>query len=229
MNCNEIENLLDDHLDDLSTPENAAAIALHLQGCSHCETELEAHTALRQELRALPVPQPVSGFFEQAVAQAVKLDGDRSRRRTDQKPRQASRFFPSRLGLGSLAAALLVALLFGSVFITTESPAPVHGLPTITLDTDTVTPVKLAFSSEIALVDARFSIQLPIGVELVGYNGQSDISWTTDLEPGTNVLRLPLVGRTAATTDLLVARLEHPMGTKTFRLQVTVTDPEHLQ
>jgi hypothetical protein len=38
------------------------------------------------------------------------------------------------------------------------------------------------------------------------------IAATTDLSVGTDLL----VG------DLLIARLEHPTGTKTFRLQVTV-------
>ncbi|MFV2089161.1 MAG: anti-sigma factor [Pseudomonadales bacterium] len=217
MNCNEIENLLDDYIDELIHPEEVAAIVLHLKGCSDCKTELQARHAVRQQLRALPVPQPTPEFFEKAVVRAAEVDREHSRRRTDQQRRQAA--MPL---VGSLAAALLVAILLGSVFLTgSGSTAPDHELPTITLDTDTVTPVKLAFSSEQALVGARLTIQLPIGVELVGYNGRSDISWTTDLEQGTNVLRLPLVGRSAA-TDLLIAKLEHPTGTKTFRLQVTV-------
>ena len=66
------------------------------------------------------------------------------------------------------------------------------GLPVISLIVNEVTPVKLAFSSETALSDARLSLELPVGVELLGHDGQSDLSWTTDLEPGRNVLRLPL-------------------------------------
>lgn len=89
------------------------------------------------------------------------------------------------------------------------------------LERDTVTPIKLVFSSPIALTDARLSLQLPVGVELAGYNGRSDLSWSTNLEPGKNILRLPLVGHMPVSAQL-VAKLEHPNGTKTFRLQVTV-------
>ena len=122
-----------------------------------------------------------------------------------------------------------IVFLASVVFTTTDSDslAPEDGLPAISLVANEVTPVKLAFSSETALTDARLSLQLPVGVELVGYNGQSDLSWNTNLQPGKNVLRLPLVGRTATANAgggpvLLIARLEHPTGTKTFRLQVTV-------
>jgi hypothetical protein len=139
------------------------------------------------------------------------------RRRTDAERSNAPM-------LKALAAAFVAALLLGTLVLAPrQDGAPDTGLPGISLTTDTVTPVKLAFSSERALEDARLSITLPVGVELAGYDGRSEISWYTDLEAGTNVLRLPLVGRMAA-DDLLIASLSHPTGTKTFRLQVTVTE-----
>ena len=215
MNCSQIESLLDDYIDASLESEAAASTTLHLLGCSDCEKAFQERRQTRLELKRLEVPAPSAGFFDKAVAKAVEIDAEPSRRRSDQQVQPTARSI-----VGSLAAAVLVALLIGSIYLT-DSPASDPGLPTISLDTGTVTPVKLAFSSEQALVNARFSIQLPVGVELVGYDGQSDLSWTTDLEPGTNVLRLPLVGRTAV-SDILIAKLEHPTGTKTFRLQVTV-------
>ena len=122
-----------------------------------------------------------------------------------------------------LAAALIGALLITSLLTDPEPRAPETTLQGIHLATNTVTPVKLAFSSETALEDARLTLSLPVGVELMGYDGRTDLSWNTDLEAGTNVLRLPLVGRMAA-SDVLVARLEHPSGAKTFRLPVTVNE-----
>ena len=123
----------------------------------------------------------------------------------------------------AVAAALVAAVLIGTVLTQPDLPAPETSLQAIHLDTNTVTPVKLAFSSETALEDARLTLSLPVGVELMGYDGQTDLSWNTDLEEGTNVLRLPLIGRVAA-SDVLVARLEHPSGAKTFRLPVTVNE-----
>lgn len=231
MNCAEVEQQLDDYLD---LPENspaglderaAAAIALHVQGCPVCAAELEQRQLLRDDLRTLEAPAPAADFLQRAVATAVAAEEVGSgaettnRRRDDALDSQPGRR-PMTLITG-LAAALVGALLIGTLLVSRPDQAPEPGIPGIHLATDTVTPVKLAFSSETALADARLSLSLPVGVELVGYDGQSDLSWNTDLEEGTNVLRLPLVGRVAA-SDVLVATLEHPSGSKTFRLQVTV-------
>jgi hypothetical protein len=238
MDCNEVEIQLDDYLDHSCgsrgsiDDRTAAAIAMHVQGCPDCEAELERRYGLLNDLRSMPVPAPTADFFEKSVSAAVAADADpaaladssaHNRRRDDARR-------PYSTVITGLAAAMLVAVLLGSVvFAPPTGSAPDSGFPSISLATDTVTPIKLAFSSEKALADARLSLTLPVGVELMGYDGRSDFSWTTDLEAGTNVLRLPLVGRMAA-NDLLVARLEHSSGTKTFRLQVTVNDngaPEH--
>jgi hypothetical protein len=233
MKCTDIEQQLDDYLyhpagdhrlTDSEGMDDAvcAAIAMHIQGCRQCEAELERRQTLFEDLRGLPVPEPSAGFFERAVATAV----EHNRRRTDPPVRQ--RYSTALIGLaaGLMAAVLLITMTRQDPMIPgPDAAAPETGLPSINLVTNTVTPVKFAFSSETALADARLSLSLPVGVELVGYDGQSDLSWTTDLEPGTNVLRLPLVGREAgrtAASNLLIARLEHPKGTKTFRLQVTV-------
>jgi hypothetical protein len=229
VNCTDVGKQLDDYLDhsrgargDSDLDErHAAAIALHIQGCTRCRAELERRNALLDGLRDLPVPAPTMDFFEKTIRTATESaasddDTAHKRRRTDpERP-------PSVLM--RIAAILLVAAVVGTALLAPDTDsAPDTGLTSISLTTDTVTPVKLAFSSANALADARLSLSLPVGVELVGYDGRSDISWNTDLEAGTNVLRLPLVGRTAG-TDLLVARLDHPTGTKTFRLQVTVND-----
>lgn len=224
MKCSEIENQLDEYLDGTShggdqSDSQAAEIARHVQDCLECQAELERRQVLRDDLRSLPSVAASAGFFDRAVAQASIDAGsaDPQRRRTDSPARKA---LP--VGLLSLAASLLAALLVGTLYLKKpEIIAPETGLANIYLATDTVTPVKLAFSSETALIDARLTLSLPVGVELMGYDGRSDLSWNTDLEQGTNVLRLPLVGRMAA-SDFLVARLEHPSGAKTFRLLVTV-------
>lgn len=218
MNCAKVENKLDDYLESLPgeglDDNQAAAIALHVQSCPDCASTLEQRQALRQNLQAMALPAPSSGFLERAVATAA----DAARQDTAQP--SANRSGGAWL---ALAAALIAAVLVSTVMAPADHPAPETTLQGIHLATNTVTPVKLAFSSETALEDARLSLSLPVGVELMGYDGQTDLSWNTDLEEGTNVLRLPLIGRMAA-TDVLVARLEHPSGAKTFRLPVTVNE-----
>ena len=222
MICKEIENQLDHYLDPKDLPSEglsdaaAAAIAMHVQDCQACAAALEAREALRRDLQALPVPGPAPDFLDRAVKQAADA-AEVSRKEGATLWRQSFRL------VSGLAAALVGALVIGSLMTSPSTPAPAPVLAGIYLVTDTVTPVKLAFSSETALKDARLTLSLPVGIELMGYDGQTDLSWRTDLEEGTNVLRLPLVGRMAA-TDVLVARLDHPSGSRTFRLPVTVND-----
>ncbi len=208
MQCSNADAQLDEYLDGWLDDDQAAGIALHIQSCPACCAALEERQALREDLKRLPVPEPDPDFFARALAGAA---GHRT----------ASRLHTARVRLTGLAAVVLAAVALVAVLLEDPGTAPEPGLPSIHLATDTVTPVKLAFSSEKPLTDARLTLTLPVGVELVGYEGRTDLSWTTDLEAGANVLRLPLVGHTAA-SDLLIARLDHPTGSRTFRLQVTV-------
>ena len=209
MLCNEVEKNIDDYLDGYIGNDAAAQIALHVQNCSMCLRELEATQAIRNSLAELPTAAPAEDFFDRAVTHAARL-GDTANTR--------------RLRFSGAIAAVFALILAASVMferLDQSTPAAFAGLPEVVLEVDTVTPVKLVFTSPSALAGARLSLQLPVGVELAGYNGHSDLSWSTDLEPGKNVLRLPLVGHMPA-SDQLVAKLEHPNGTKTFRLLVTV-------
>ncbi len=210
MLCNQVEKNIDDYLDGYIGDDVAAQIALHVQNCSMCLRELEATQAIRNSLAEMPAIAPAEDFFERAVTHAARL-GDAA------STRQRVRFS------GAIAAAFALILGTSVMFerLDSSTPAAFAELPEVVLARDTVTPIKLVFTSPSALVGARLSLQLPVGVELAGYNGRSDLSWSTDLEPGKNVLRLPLVGHMPA-SDQLVAKLEHPDGTKTFRLLVTV-------
>ena len=235
MNCNDVRAQLDDYLDPRDADSRvdhdrlAASIALHVQGCPDCRSELMERQRLRDDLRALPVATPDADFLARAVAVAAARNGHHdARRRQQDHGNGGRRRWRAPATLTALAAALMLAFALGTL-VQPPDPAPEPVYRTIHLIADTVTPVKLAFSSERALPDARLSLNLPVGVELVGYDGRSDLSWSTDLEAGTNVLRLPLVGRRLG-TDFLIARLQHPSGSKTFRLQVTVNNsgaPDH--
>lgn len=209
MRCNQTETLLDDYLDGQVDDTTAAGVALHVQGCAGCRRELETRQSTLDSLRRLPVDGPGEDFLARAV--------DTAARRSD-RARQ-----PGTRRILALAAVLAVAV-WGSFLVMSAGPAgpaPSHVHPAVTLAAGTVTPVRLVFTSAEPLRDARLSIELPVGLEVDGFDGQTALSWTTDLEAGRNVLRLPLIGRVPA-SETLVARLEHPAGTKTFELDVTV-------
>jgi hypothetical protein len=222
MHCSQVQHSLDEYLDAALDDKRNAEIALHVMGCPECCDELDERQSLREMLQTLAVDGPDEGFLDRAVLQADQTGAarlsERDRRLSD-RPETGSRW----ISRGAIAAAVGLVFITAVLLTAPSGPrtAPLIAPPSVTLAADTVTPVKLMFASDEALEDARFSLQLPVGVELVGYDGRTNLSWTTDLEPGKNLLRLPLVGRIPGSSEL-VARLEHPKGTKTFRLQITV-------
>ncbi len=211
MRCKQLPNILDDYLDGTSDQATAAAVMLHVESCTGCSDEIERARNLRAALAGLPIEGPSDNFFEQAIERAARS----TTRRTD----TLAKPWPLRFG-GAVAAVFAVlfvaALLIQQPFATSSSE-----FPEVTLALDEVKSVALVFNSEDALRGARISLQLPRGIELLGYSGRRELSWTTDLERGKNVLRLPLVGHDLI-DETIIARLEHPSGTKTFQLKVTV-------
>ena len=83
--------------------------------------------------------------------------------------------------------------------------------------------VRLVFSSATALPDATLTVSLPEGLELAGFAGQREITWSTSLTPGKNVLALELIATSPVNGDVY-ATLRHADEEKTFRLRV---DADH--
>jgi len=213
MQCSEVQQILDDYLDGDIPTGKSWDIKRHVADCTACRTDLEQRRAIRRGLSELPVPEPSAGFFDRAFE---ALDQRTSgRRRGDQGPGwpQGRR----------MAIAAAIAVVCGLVFVMQQpfSSTASAGIPEVTIAMHEVTPVRLVFAADDAVRGARLSLQLPAGIELAGYNGRSELSWTTNLEPGKNELRLPLVGH-VATADDVIATLEHTRGKKTFRLKVKV-------
>ena len=208
MPCKRIVERLDAYLDgDLEAGE-ALALREHLSACDDCARTHASETQLREDLKRLPVAEPRPDFFATALAVAT-----RRRRHGDRRGRSRWTFWS-----GAIAASLCVWLasaLLGRI------DAPSAHAPEVTIAVDTTRPVNLVFSAAHELTDARVSLELPTGLEVAGFEGRKEISWTTDLHEGKNVLRVPLIAH-APMTDLLVARLDHFSGTKTFRLKVRV-------
>lgn len=225
MHCNQVHEQLDEFLDGHLDSADALAVSAHLDGCVQCAGERSSREKVRTLMKALPIDKPEASFLKVAVDKAAadseappaSPDVIGNRRATD-----TSRHWLGS-GLGNALAAAFALVFFTAVFLMTgeSSPTPSNDYPEVVLATDTVTPVKLMFESAQPLQDARLSLQLPVGIELLGYNDRSNLSWTTDLESGKNMLQLPLVGRISG-SDLMIAKLEHPKGTKTFQLRLTV-------
>jgi len=79
--------------------------------------------------------------------------------------------------------------------------------------------IKLAFFSAEPLTGAKITIHLPENVALVGYPGRRELSWTTNLKKGDNLLRLPIIATQIARGDL-VANIEYENKMKTLTLSL---------
>ena len=69
----------------------------------------------------------------------------------------------------------------------------------------------IAIETDRALAGATISVILAGDVELDGYVGRRDLTWTEDLDAGVNRLTLPLIA-TGSEGGQLVVRLSHPQS-----------------
>jgi anti-sigma factor RsiW len=215
MQCKQADSLIDAYMDGEMVGERSSALRLHAESCDDCRARIGEERVLRARLAALPIEDPADGFFVQAL-RAAKVAQPDELTDTRAKPR---RQWAIRSG-GALAAGFTLWFAAGYLLhapVITSSPA----LPEVVISMSQPTSVNLVFTSTGDLTGARVSLQLPTGIELAGYDGRRELTWTTDLKDGKNVLRLPLIAH-AVPAEEIVARLEHGDETKTFRLKVRV-------
>jgi len=208
MDCQRTRNRLEDHLDGQLAPAEAAEVAGHLAECADCAAALAEREALRAALGELPVPAPSADLWQRSLARAKQ--GERKRQRAW-----------SAGGL-AVAASLLVAVAVGLV---TQGPATAPPGPTVVAVTPGQTErINLAFNSPTRLERVTLSVALPEGVEIAGHPGKRQLSWQTTLEPGRNLLKLPVVLRGSG--GILRADLRFDGKQRSFSLQVRPHSPD---
>lgn len=107
MFCKDVVELLPLFLDTALTPEESTAVEAHLATCSTCQELLAEYRREQQILQSLPLVAPPPSWRAELLA---KVNADKGRR---EKP--AWRYFATRLG--SLAAALLLVVLFSNLYV----------------------------------------------------------------------------------------------------------------
>jgi hypothetical protein len=208
MECRDFEEQLDDWLDGQLDAARQASIREHLELCQGCRRRREHAFVVQSALRVLAPPALRAGFANQALSRATGRSGAVAYRRA------------------AISAALAATLVLGvavSAFFATR-PAPVQ---TVALALDRPETVSLVFTVAKPLEGAMLNLALPENVELVGYGGRRELSWSTDLHEGGNLLRLPLIAR-GTSKDELVARVSHGASSKTFRLRIEVQGASRL-
>lgn len=106
MNCKDVAELLPLYMDAELAPDTTSAVEAHLATCSDCQGLLAEYCRTQSILQSLPLVAPPPTWRAELLE---KVSGKRRRALS------AWRFFVPRLG--SLAAALLVILLVGNLYI----------------------------------------------------------------------------------------------------------------
>ena len=157
------------------------------------------------------MPEATTAYFDQALVRATH-EGSR---------RQRNRWVMT--GFGSAIAAGLALWLIGGFFLTAPNlpNTDAANIPGITMTLAEPQTVNFVFASNTPLVAATLTVMLPEGVELVGFPGQREIAWQTNLNAGRNLLPLKLIALTPIGGEVL-ATLEHMDRARTFTVQVDV-------
>ena len=186
MACRDIRNELIAYASGEALDEASLnAVREHLSQCPECERRLRweqrVHEAVQSEEQ---VPEP-SPDFEQRVLKAATAE------REDHRPRWV---WHSMVG-GAVAAALVVGIMVGTGMDSPGDPSPDAEVPEV-VEAERLwereETVRLSFNSRSRLDDVSLTIELPPHVEMSRFPGHQELTWKVDLEPGDNVIALPL-------------------------------------
>jgi len=218
MHCSDVQRDIDEFLDGTLEETRQAEVRKHLESCDSCRQTLEGTRQLRSALREIPAPAPRRGFLRKALRQA---------RRAHRQPRGAGAPGWFAAGFGSAAAAGLVAWLVLAPVGPGQGPGPTPAtdrLPTVELAPGRTESVRLAFDAPERLEGARLTMRLPENFELASHPGRRELTWTTELEAGRNLLELP-VRALAGGDGELVAEIAHGDTVQRLSIRLRAAGP----
>lgn len=206
MDCKNTIEYLDDFYDGDLLPKLREDVNNHINGCRECSNLFQEEKNLRQALRNMPTPRPSREFSAIVFRNVAALHQKKSRGKT-------------WLSIGTALAAGLLLWLTTTV---TGPIAPPPGItPDITLAINETESIKVLFESPRMLQQATLTLTIPEQLDLVDYPGTRELSWTTDIKQGQNMLTLPVRAMEAGNI-VLVTRVEHDnqSSTQAFHLAV---------
>lgn len=208
MHCDQFQRNVEPCLDGELDAAITADFERHAVRCTSCAESLERRRQLRSALRSLPVAPPEDGFLDSVIEDTLVTT------------HRSERWFWSSAGIGGALAASVIAWLV--LVLPGDPPLPQTAeLETVAISLNVEQTFRVTFNSARELEAATVSLQLPPGVDLVGYEGRDAVTWTTKIAAGANILELPIVVRTGA-GGVVQARLEHDGKEKSFRFRVRV-------
>lgn len=209
MNCRDCKENLDLYIDRELDSSLRLQFEEHANECSTCSEMVAQEHDMRKALQSIPVPMPAAEFFNQSLARTVKMTVKRDR----------MRWLVSGFG-GAVAAGVVGWMILGQPVNDSAigDQVPIAGM-TVTIGIPKT--IRFSIDSAVELTDANLVVMLPAGIEVVGFDLQREIEWTTTIKKGPNILELPIVVL-SGTGGTIFARVEHENKTKSFEFTISV-------
>jgi hypothetical protein len=215
MNCELTNKLLDDYLSGGLSGELQSAIEDHARYCGGCAETLQAARFVSLELRRfMAVPEPDDAVFSRAIDRALDVVPEPTVAET---PR---RFWAGAVVGAAIAASLVLGLVNMGVIHTGTQVVADPARVGIALHQSR--NLDFALQAQQDIEDAELTVRLVGAVQLVGYQGQREVRWTTRLAKGTNRLTLPVVG-TGLEGGRVIVQLVHGDRFQVYDVDVSVS------
>ncbi len=182
MNCHQFDQYLDEYLDGVLPLRLRQEFSDHGSQCQRCHQCLIQAEKIQQALRGMPVPPLPENYVEK---QFQKLWAQQSRASSKKGWRY--------LNHPALAASLLLGILLGGGLMQwlSSNRSPEVG-PSVTVALYETREVRFVVNARNDMPGARVTIRIPPHLQMEGYPDRHELTWTTDLKAGPNLLALPL-------------------------------------
>ncbi|MEF8794372.1 anti-sigma factor family protein [Thiohalorhabdus sp.] len=208
MDCKTNRKFRDDYLDARLEPSLRQAVNAHLAECDQCAQAFREDRDLLGALQDLPVPPASEYLVERAMGQGARRERQRQRR--------------WQAGGLAVAAGLLIAVVLGLV-----TQKPLNGTqepPMVAVKPGQSQPVNLVFNSRRRMEGVTLSVEVPEGVEIANHPGKRRLNWQATLEPGQNLLRVPVIVRGEG--GVLRANIRHGGQQKRLNVRLQPQQPD---
>jgi len=209
MNCKLISPLIIEHVDGTLDEFQKRAVSTHIKSCKLCKNQVDNERLLQNSLKKLSEIEAPADFCKNVFAE---IEEKRSRK---------THFFT---GISSAIAASMVFWLVFAPLQQVQQAQPQNAprQHAIEIAVNDIENIRLSFEAPDNFKQVTLTVNLPEQIELKGFPGKRQISWETSLNSGSNILTLPVLGKTVG-EGVVEAKISNSQKSKTFKIHMTAT------
>jgi len=208
MDCEQTHDRLAAMNDDSLADDEQRALTSHLQACPECRLAAQGVAAL-QAVRMQPQASPPDELFDRIMHRTTTVSAGR-------RP-VLNRFWMGAGFGGALAASIMMAVMMSGLLPMTPQDTAEPSRLQVSLGVPR--EFNVAIDLERDLPDATITVVLSGDIEIDGYAGRKELSWTADLQAGVNKLTLPILATSENGGQLLV-KVDHNNRQRRFTLKL---------